>query len=54
MKIKTNGYLEWLLSAANVKSITHYDHEHRVRTADSLDHSSLYPQSMIPRQLGHE
>lgn len=54
MKIKINGYMEWLLSAANVKDITHYDREHDVRTADSVDRCSMYPQSMIPRQLGHE
>lgn len=54
MKIKTNGYLEWLLSAIDIKSIKHYHNDNRIHTADSIDHASLYPQSMIPRRLGHE
>lgn len=54
MKNKKNGYMEWLLSADNVKSIIHYDHEHCVLTADSIDIASLYPKSMIPRKLGHD
>lgn len=45
MKIKTNGYLEWLLSAIDIKSIKHYHNDNRIHTADSIDHASLYPQS---------
>ncbi len=55
MKIKTKDYIDWLLSAVDVKKITHGGRNQNTYETDCIDHASMYPKTMIiPRQLGHE
>lgn len=51
MKIKIANRLEWFLSPVRIESIKQYSKE---KSHIDMDRCSLYPQSMIPRQLGHE
>lgn len=50
MKIKVDNRLEYFLKPINVHTIKHSD---GTKESD-FDRCSLYPTSMITRQLGHE